>query len=347
MADDVLYEDVNPYGNIQAVVEIAGDACYFYLVGAPETDFGTRSVWVRNLIAAPDRLDVAAMRRGHAPPNPRAHTREPRGARAPRASELRVVWLPEGNGAALYERDTVLAIIPPWSGAEGFHGYASGCIGEGPLAWEMPPEGELAARFRDAERYWAAWDNEEIWPAAHDGLMRWLNSGLGQHSNYYAIDGGHWPPKAALRIPRPDATVLVTAGVSLLPQPNVEMYTDDWKALHRVELGVVLPLGWPDDMVKRFGAYLSAQSGLPWRTYTWLGPGHTIPCDAWRNREFTAALLVRDHPALGPMAPGELFGDPVSVLWFLPITEAERHVAMNEGSAALQGRLPRDRWRQA
>jgi hypothetical protein len=132
-----------------------------------------------------------------------------------------------------------------------------------------------------------------------------------------------------------------------LPQPAVELSTDDWKQYRRVELGGVLPLGWPDDAVKRFGGYLSAQSRLPWNVYTWLGPGHTLPCDSWHDGPFTAALLVRDHPALEPVTEAELFGDPVSILWFLPITEAERQLAMTEGSATLLQRIPRDRWSRA
>lgn len=347
MADEVLLEEYNPFGNIQAVVELASGACYFYLVGEPSTEFGTRSVWVRNLVAAPNGLDVVAMREGRAPLNPRDHTREPRGARAPRSSDLSVVWLPEGNGAALFERDTMVAIIPPWSGSGGFHGYAAACVGEGPLAWEMPRDGELIERFRDAERYWAAWDTDAIWPDAGDAVIESINAALGQHSNYYAIDGGEWPPKAALRIPRPEGTVFVTAGVSLVPQPTVELYSDDWKALRRIELAAMLPSSWPDDAVKTFGKYLSAQSRLPWNVYAWLGAGHTIPCDSWRNPRYTAALLVRDHPVVGSVEGAKVLGDPVSVLWFIPITDSERQLAMDEGSAALERRLPRDRWTDA
>jgi hypothetical protein len=125
------------------------------------------------------------------------------------------------------------------------------------------------------------------------------------------------------------------------------LHTDTWRALRRIELGVALPLHWPDDAIKHFAAYISGQSRLPWRAYTWLGPGHTIPCDSWRNPEFTAALLLRNHPALPTVDAGEQFGDPVSVLWFLPITDSERQLAMENGSAALESQLPFDRWTEA
>ena len=347
MPNDVILEEVSPFGNIQAIVEVDSRTCYFYIFGEERSEFGTRSVWVRNLTAAPDALDVAGMRAGHAPLHPRANVREPNGSRAPRPSDLRVVWLPEGNGAALLERDAIIAIIPPWSGIHDFHGYASACVGDGPYACEMPSEGDLLERFSDAERYWAAWDTDAIWPGESDPLIDALEAALGPQSNYYAIDGGHWPTKAMLRIPRADGTVFVTAGVSLVPQPNVELGLDDWRAYRRIELGAMLPLGWPEDAVKQFGRYISAQSRLPWNEYTWLGHEHTIPCDAWRNPAYTSALLVRDHPAFGTVSPGPVLGDPVSVLWFIPIAEPERQLATAEGSAVLVAQLPKDRWRDA
>ena len=109
----------------------------------------------------------------------------------------------------------------------------------------------------------------------------------------------------------------------------------------------MLPLGWPEDAVKQFGKYISAQARLPWNVYTWRGPEHTIPCDSWRNPAYTSALLVRDHSALGTVSPATILGDPVSVLWFIPITDRERQLAMAEGSAVLAAQLPKVRWRDA
>jgi hypothetical protein len=42
---EILLEEVNPNGNIQAVVESDDDVCYFYLFGAPDTKFEMRAVW--------------------------------------------------------------------------------------------------------------------------------------------------------------------------------------------------------------------------------------------------------------------------------------------------------------
>lgn len=344
---EVLLEEVGPNGNIQAVVESDDDVCFFYLFGAEETDFEMKSVWVRNHTPAPDAPDVARMRAGTPPRNHAAHCRHPKGQPRPKGKRLRVVWLPEGNGAALYEEDEILAIIPPWSGMEGFHGYARDNIGDGPLAWELSADNVLLERFEEAEAYWHQWDDENLWPSIQSALLERIEKSLGAYSNYYAIDGGNWPPKALVRINQKDKIILLTIGVSGRPQPNVEMSTEVPELLRRIELGAVLPKSWPDDAIKRFRGYLSAQSNYPWNNYSWLGPGHTIPCDSWQNREFSFALLLHEHPGVTGLSLDPQFGDPVNVLWFVPISAAERQTAVDGGSERLAELLPAQRWAEA
>jgi hypothetical protein len=92
---------------------------------------------------------------------------------------------------------------------------------------------------------------------------------------------------------------------------------------------------------------LSAQSSLPWNRYTWLGAGHTIPCDSWQNRRFEFALQQANHPAAPNPTFEPMFGDPVNVLWFLPITTTERQMAIDHGSERLLQTLPQNRWQEA
>jgi hypothetical protein len=80
---ETLLEEVNPNGNIQAVVESDDDACYFYLFPAPDTQFGMKSVWVRNHTRAPETLDVERMQSGSPPRNPARHCRDTEGRPAP------------------------------------------------------------------------------------------------------------------------------------------------------------------------------------------------------------------------------------------------------------------------
>jgi hypothetical protein len=277
-----------------------------------------RSVWICNLVPAPAELDPRRMKAGLPPLNPRAHCAHPRGTAPPDADDLRVVWLPEGSGAALYERDAVRAIIPPWSGIDGFPGYSRDGVGEGPLAWALRDDNALVARFRDAERFWETWSDDDTWPALETALCRRVEEALGPRSSYYGISGDRWPPRALVRIPRTDGIALVTIGMCALPQPGVELAVEDPAPLRRVELAALLPASWGEAAIKRFASYLSGQSQLPWARHTWLGPGHTIPCDAWQRPELTVAALTDDQPGIGRLELGEQFGDPVSVLWLVP-----------------------------
>lgn len=344
---NTLLEQVSPHGNVQAVVEADQNVCYFYLFGAEETHIGMKSVWVRNFCKAPAVLDVEGMNSGAPPMNPSPNCRHTKGQAYLKKDQLRVVWLPEGTGAALLENDDILAIIPPWSGTNGFHGYARDSVGQGQLAWELTADNVLHQRFAEAQRYWRAWENETFWPASQCRLIGAIETTFGVHSNYYAIDGGEWPPKAILRIPMRDSVILVTIGVSLRLQPNVEMYTERPELLRRIELAACLPHDWTDAAIKQFASYLSAQSNLPWSQYTWLGSSHTVPCDSWRNSTFTAALLLTSNPHGPDLDLGEIDGDPVNVLWLLPISEKERQRAMDHGSAEIITSIPPDRWRLA
>lgn len=341
---ETLLEEINQNGNIQAVVECDGATCYFYLWGLPETGFGMRSVWFRNVADAPEELDVERMRAGRAPANPARYCRDPQGAKIPRVSDLRVVWLPEGNGAALYEKDEIVAIIPPWSGVDGFYGFARDAIGNGPLAWELSPHNILFDRFDQAEAYWEEWSGDLCWRTMQSSISSRIEALLGTPSRTFVFDEGNWPPREVLLINRDDSIALVTVGVSARPMPNVDRHCEDPQNWRRIELGVLLPWDWTEDAVKDFVAYLAAQSQIPWSRYTWLGSGHTLDCDCWRNPDYPAALLAREHPVLGPLPLGTLFDDPVRVLWLLPISAREREIVKEHGSIELLKILPADRW---
>src|SRR5262245_2212807 len=341
-----LLAEVNPNGNIQAVVESDDHACYFHLFAAPATQLGMKSVWVRNHTRAPEAYEVERLRSGLPSRNPALHCHHAAGQIVLAPQDLRVVWLPEGNGAALYERDDILAIIPPWSGTKGFHGYARDNIGRGPVAWELGPSNALCERFKQAQSYWRKWQDKEFWPSVQSSQISQLERVFGRHTKYYAIDGGKWPPKAMVRFARKDRTILVTVGVALRPQPNVEMATETPEQLRRIELGAVLPGNWSEDAIQGFGRYVSGQTDLPWTDYTWLGPGHTLGCDSWQNKDHTIALLQHQHSGAPRIALDGLLGDPVNVLWFIPISEDERQIAIDQGSAHLASRLPADRWQR-
>ncbi len=342
----ILLEEVSPNGNVTAVVEEDGRSAYFYLNfhDAEPGPGRVKACWVRNLATAPAELDVDAMRDGNPPMLPAPPCRHPEGLPPPSPGDLTVVWFEEGDAAALLEGAEILAVLPSWAGLGNFPGYARDCIAENPLCWPLPVGPSLAERIRLAREYWGLWDDDSFWEEYRDALLAPIEAALGRpHAQYFAIDQGQWPPKAILRFDLDDRSLLITLGVSVRPQPGVELVAEDPIALRRIELAAAFDPECPSDEVLAFGRYLSAQSGYPWVQGTWLGEGHSLPCDsvppALGGPAFGAVLLTA-HPAGAPRIDlPAVWGDPILLLWMIPITPEERELAVRDGSDALLGRL--------
>jgi hypothetical protein len=120
-------------------------------------------------------------------------------------------------------------------------------------------------------------------------------------------------------------------------QPKVELHSDEPSQLRRIELGGCFDQISDADM-KSIASYISGQSGLPWHNITWLGSGHTLPSDVFERLSggrFPYALLMNEHPLSPAFSPPEFRNDPVTMLWMIPISEAEREHAMKHGSRQL------------
>jgi hypothetical protein len=341
---EVLLHDVSPHGNLEAVVEQDDRVAHLYLRAPENEDFGLKSCWVRNLAPAPDELDVAGMREGMAPMLPKEHCAYPKGQPPLNADRLRLLWLPEGDGVVLLEDDEMLAIIPGWSGYKGFEGYARDCVGESRLCWKLESNDEWDRRISEADAYWNAWgEGTSPWPGCQDAFLATYEKVLGPHTKYYGIDGDKWPPKAMIRIDHADGIYLLTLGVSLRPQPKVESYYEDPTDFRRFELGACLPRDVSAEIFQRLANYLSAQSSLPWTSFTFLGHGHTIRCDAFAGDDKLGQfkfVLLAESPAGAPeLNTPRMGGEKVSLLWAIPITEEEQLLAQREGSVAVLGQL--------
>jgi hypothetical protein len=316
---------------------------YLYLSATDDIDFGVKSCWVRNLKPAPEELDVNGMKQGTAPMMPRASCAHSEGAAPLEASDLELVWLEEGDSVALLERGEIITIVPGWSGFKGFKGYARDCTEQSRLAWPLTKENVLRQRVRAAQEYWRAWHAEDWpWPAIQDAFMTTYHKRFGNHEKYYAIDGNKWPPKALIRIPVEGATVLVTAGVSIRPQPQVEPADNGPPPYRRIELGMAVS-DVPEDALGELMNFMSAAARYPWRHITWFGHGHTISCDAVPpgpgGHEFPAILLLSSGLGREKLELPEVHGEPVDMLWIVPITQKERALAQEKGSKALVERL--------
>ena len=344
---ETLLFETSPYGTLDAIVEHDGKSVYFYLNGArpgQQNIFGTRACWVRNLDEAPYVVNEDEMKEGIPPMMPRTHCHLREAQPIPKPEHLSVIWFEEGNGAALLETDAdsgkeqTLAVIPPWSGLEGFHGYAMECCASSPLAWPMPDNETLKKRIHNADQFWSSFLDDsapdsdpfsERQPKLLEVFDRCFGGdqeGDSTKTSYFAIDGGQFPPRGMVQYESEDQVVLTTVAMSLFPQPAVELFTDDPSNWRRIELGLKLHGRFGETELERIGGQFSSLASFPWRQFTWLGPGHTCNFgDVIPDHPFV--LLVHDQIGTEdkPKVPLPDFrGDPVNLLWLIPITKDER-----------------------
>ena len=354
----ILFE-TSPFGNIDAIVQHDGRVVYFYLNGHAidgQNRFGTRAVWVQNLIEAPYVLDEDEARSGIAPMLPRTCSKQTKPQPMLDADQLEIVWFEEGNGAALRKKATdnsqpeTLAVLPPWSGLEDFHGYAAGCIAESPLCWPMPDNPKLQQRIDAAAEFWKACGSDDHpFASLQPKILAAYDQAFGSSeeakvsepddtqpsgSHYFSIDGGKFPPRGLAQYK--STGVIATVGLSLCAQPAVELFMDDPTNYRRIELAIRLtPAQMSDsELVDSAARQLSSLAAYPWRNLTWLGPGHTCGLSGIQT-DSQFALLVPDVQFSNATSQATVTlptfrGDAVNLLWLVPIT-AEQQKQLEAG----------------
>jgi hypothetical protein len=249
---------------------------------------------------------------------------------------------------ALLEDGEMLALIPPWGFSMQFPGYARDAIGESRLCWKLEDSSDIDKRIAAAQRYWKAWEENAVslWQNCQRPFVAEYERVLGPHDRYFAIDDDYWPPKAIIQCDHDEGTYLLTLGVCLRPQPQVELHYEDPADFRRIEIAACLAPDLKEESIDRVAQYISGQATLPWSRLTFLGHGHTVPCSAFADdpdlRHFTAVLLV-DHPPGAPeINPPRMEGERVALLWMIPITDAERQMIVEKKSAEFMKAFPAD-----
>ena len=130
-------------------------------------------------------------------------------------------------------------MIPPWSGSDGFHGYAEECAAENQICWPMPNHDQLVERIERAREFWRSCQSADDHPFAElqKQILDSYRSVWGRESGYFAIDGGQFPPRGLATFEREGHFVAATVGMSLCPQPMVEMQVEDPRELSPRRIG--------------------------------------------------------------------------------------------------------------
>jgi len=381
-ADDcleILLFETSPYGNIDAIVQHDGRTVYFYLHPRDNMErFSPKGCWVRNLQTGPFVINHEDFVAGRQVALPRTHTTQRQPGKLPTANQLEVVWFEEGNGAALIESTSdsdgstrqTLAVIPPWSGLDGFHGYAAECASDSPLCWPLPRNPKLQQRIDQAADFWRSFSQssdpfvvlrDQILDRYHahflkgdlattartepqspsvnrahtlpnsDSSARPLEGEMRNGSStsdgapswqYFDIGGQGFPPRGMIHYSLPDRHVIATIGMSLCPQPNVELFTTEPEKYRRIELGVQIPKDLivdsiSDAYLENFRLQIARMGAYPWNHFRWLKGGDTVQFPGLSPATDQALLTCAEEPLAG----FRFRDDPVQLLWFVPAAE--------------------------
>jgi len=333
----------SPYGNPDAIVEHDGRTVYFYLNGpAP---FGMRACWVANLQTGPLEFNLQDLQAGQAPLLPRVHCIDPNPSAIPDSDDLEIVWFEEGNGAALSCQSRILAVIPPWSGIDGFHGYAANCASENRICWPIPPGPEIEERVSQAREFWTRWNDDPPFRTFQPAALERYAERFGEVEKYFAIDGGKFPPRGLVLLKDRSATrYLVTVGISLCPQPGPvsDSIPDNFQP--HIELALRIPASMDsDDAIDQLSRRMSSLAGLPWKNFSWLGHGHS--CDFLQDHpELTCAVFCLDPKRPGASTEWELpdgipGNSPSCLLWVLPLSR-EKLQQLRAGDFQIEQLIP-------
>jgi hypothetical protein len=343
-----LLESFSPYGSRKVTVEYDGLTTAAYL---HDDSSAISATWIANHRPAPESTDQARLDAGRAPLMPAARTKHPAGRPPLEAGTLEALWFEEGDGVAILESGRPLAVIAGWSDSgRGMPGYSSDVIGQTPFGWSLDDAMEgLAPRLERSRAYWRWRQSTSGWEQFQQALLGHLQPRLGPGGHYWDASAGQQPLTGVTERPsgphRP-YTILSTVGMSCQRMPVVEQVLDDPSGYARIELALATTL--PSAQAARVFLWLAT---YPWRAVTWFGPGHSV---RWYHEPSTfplgegeafGAVLLLDSPGSlsGPEPPdlsGFAFGgDPVRWLWIVPISERDRQLAKERGSATLVSRL--------
>lgn len=356
--NSILIDSINQQGNIKAIFECDHQVCYLYLHLAKNNRFATHglqpftALWVSNQTEDPDELNFSKCDDGFPPLNSKDFCQTTHKQRKHfDANKLYFVWLPEGNGVALYtkEQNLPIAIIPPWAIDQTwkgdqedfqFSGYSYNAKGNGPLAWELTNDNELIKRFADAKLFW---EDEKTKQAHFDWIsarVAKLDERFGEHYKYFAIDDGKQPPKALVYYKLPNKILLITLGISLRQQPFAELHKN---SSTNIELAAMIDNRWSDNEVLQLANEISKIAELPWNNLSFLDNNHTVGIGAWKDKNFTAAVLTSTFSNVQlPEISSE-----AHILWLLPITTEELQQVQLVGAGKVLEAIPETRWKQA
>lgn len=243
-----------------------------------------------------------------------------------------VQWGLDQNSLSVFYKESLIAVMPEWSGYKGFNGYSVGVSKENDLAWPLLDSNEQVTRVFEERAFLENW-NDQTWPQFQGKILDIYKEFIKGEARYFAADEGKWPPLGLNYLKVNNRQFWSTVGMSLLPMPQFGMSHDDPSTFRNIELAILLETT-EDTMT--LGCYLSAQAKYPWYYGTHFDHGHTIPCRELRDcsSDMTSMLIVSRAKFL-PKVELESLNNNSRLLFMIPIYQSEQIFTEKYGSSEL------------
>ena len=333
-----LIESESPVCPAQAIVEQTASTVYFYLFFPLKDDSEKiRFCWVCNRKPAPQGLDPDFMKGGNAPMMPARFVTHDANGITPDPDALEIVWFEEGESAALLENGRLLAVIPAWSGMKDFHGYCRYAKGTAPFAWEMTQaEQTLTARTDKSRQFWALFEDQDCWGKVQDFHKNIIEDFYGPHTQYYKLDGGYFPPRGLMEGEKDSVVYGFTLGISLFRQPVIELYEENSDDICRIEFGFAAEKACSGIKQEAYQCFMTLAEHMH-KDMIFFMHGHTNTWSKLESYGFHAFFLLntRQLPQIAAPVYGTFRGEPVNLIWAVPVTKTEYDYLLKNGADAL------------
>ena len=324
-ASEIVLWAEYPSGQYQAVVQSDGRTVYLIIQDAG-SDTPPRLCWVRNLVPGPLVIAKPESDGGRPPLMPETYCNHPKGAAEPNWDDCRIYWFPQGLGAALFEKDELLALIPPLPD-QGLPGFARDCLHPTSVALPLDDDDHYAPQVSRLAAYWEMWAQSPPWPRWQQALEAEMQKVWGTPTQHYAPPQAVWPPIAVTRWETQEHCILTTAGMGLRPQVGVEKDLQNFQDHQQAELAIEIPLNRlqaPSD-VDDYVQWLAGLARYPWHHQTCFLPGHTISIPPELSKSWGSEMarfdpesqLANSQQRSAILLPS-FANQPVNLLWLRP-----------------------------
>ncbi|MFZ6875722.1 suppressor of fused domain protein [Undibacterium sp. Di27W] len=242
-------------------------------------------------------------------------------------------WGLDQNSIAVYFKGVIIAILPEWSGFNGFHGYSIGTNRESEVAWPLNEDNIQIQRFLDERNFLDSW-SESKWILRQESLVSFYKNLHSGDARYFAADAGKWPPLGIHYSKSSEIEFISTVGMSQLPMPEFGMKHENVQDFRRIELAIACR---PISDFEPLARYLSGQATYPWYFGTHFDHGHTMPCEQLREVGSKASYFVIIEAAnFLPKVLMPSFDDGVvRLLHMIPIHASEQRFAEENSTQRL------------